>query len=167
MSRFAFYGNGSSSSDSDSDSEKPSAETSQTATLMNKKSRYLFDEANNEEERTIKSGATKRAEALEKALENTTKQANIADFNAMDDDFGKLEEEIRRASESELFDEKGAKLPIKVLKTLMLVEDTLLGVTNEQKKKMSKVNSQSYNKMKQKFRKYIQNTGDGEWLYEK
>lgn len=31
---------------------------------------------------------------------------------------------------------------------------------------MSKVNSTAYNKMKQKFKKYLQNTGDGEWLYE-
>ena len=115
----------------------------------------MFDDAANDEERTIKSGATKRAEALEKALENTTKTANIADFNAMEDSFVVLEEEISKASESDYFEEKGQKLSVKVLKTLMLVEETIQGVTGEQKKKMSKVNATAFNKMKQKFKKYL------------
>jgi hypothetical protein len=34
-----------------------------------------------EEERTIKSGATKRAEALDKVLDDTRKYLRIADFN--------------------------------------------------------------------------------------
>jgi hypothetical protein len=37
-----------------------------------------------EEERTIKSGATKRAEALEKILDDLRKHTNISDFNALD-----------------------------------------------------------------------------------
>ena len=163
-----FYGQDSSSSDSDSDEQKPS-ETHQTSTAaaLSKKSRYLFDDAANDDgERTIKSGAAKRAEALEKALENTTKQANIADFNAMEDGFSALEDEIRKASESDFFEDKGQKLSVRVLKTLLLVEETISGVTAEQKKKMSKVNATSFNKMKQKFKKYLQNTGDGEYLYE-
>jgi len=34
-----------------------------------------------DEERTIKSGVTKRAEALDKILEEARKHANISDFN--------------------------------------------------------------------------------------
>ena len=100
-----------------------------------------------EEERTIKSGATKRAEALEKVLEEMRKHANIADFNALDTDFNKLEIEIKKAAD-EMFEEKGTKLPNKVLGVFKLVEDTINEVTADQKKKMSKANSQSYNKLK-------------------
>jgi hypothetical protein len=49
-----------------------------------------------EEERTIKSGATKRAEALEKILDDIRKHTNISDFNALDIDLGRMETEIRK-----------------------------------------------------------------------
>ena len=107
-----------------------------------------------EDERTIKSGATKRAEALDKVLEDTRKHANISDFNSLDNDLNKLEVEIKKAAD-EIFEEKGTKLPVKVLKLFMLIEDTINDVTAEQKKKMSKVNSVSYNKIKQRFKKYL------------
>lgn len=64
-------------------------------------------------------------------MENTTKTAKIADFFAMEDNFTVLEEEIRKAAESEIFEEKGQKLSVRVLKTLMLVEESILGVTGE------------------------------------
>jgi len=54
-----------------------------------------------------------------------------------------------------LFEEKGSKLPINVLKVIMGLEDCILSVTNEQKKKMSKINSVSLNKLKQKLRKWL------------
>jgi hypothetical protein len=47
-----------------------------------------------EEERTIKSGATKRAEALDKAIDEAKKYVRIADFNQLDSGFGNLEKEI-------------------------------------------------------------------------
>jgi uncharacterized circularly permuted ATP-grasp superfamily protein len=55
-----------------------------------------------EEERTIKSGTTKRAEALDKVLEEIRKHANILDFNALDNDLSKLESEIKKCAD-ELF----------------------------------------------------------------
>ena len=173
MSRFAgqskIFGGGddSSSSDSDSSQEKESNLTESTAQAMNKRSKYMIgSDDEEEEERTIKSGATKRAEALEKVLEEMRKHANIADFNSLDNDFNKLETEIKKVAD-EMFEEKGTKLPIKVLKVFLLVEDTINEVTAEQKKKMSKINSVSYNKLKQRFRKYLQSEGEENMTFEK
>lgn len=120
-----------------------------------------------EEQRTIKSGDTKRAEALDKVLDDTRKHVNIADFNAMDGDLNKLELEIKKAADGDLFEEKGAKLSLKVLKLFLMIEDTINEVTTEQKKKMSKINSVSYNRIKQRFRKYLQTTGELDMTYEK
>jgi hypothetical protein len=49
----------------------------------------------------------------------------------------------------------------------MLVEDTINEVSADQKKKMSKANSQSYNKLKQRFKKYLAAQGEDEMTYEK
>lgn len=133
---------------------------------MNKRSKYMIGSDDEEEERTIKSGATKRAEALEKVLEEMRKHANISDFNALDNDFNKMELEIKKAAD-QMFEEKGAKLPVRVLKVFMLVEDTINDVNAAQKKKMTKINSVSYNKLKQRFKKYLAAEGEGETTYEK
>lgn len=54
-----------------------------------------------------------------------------------------------------------------MLKVFRDIEDTINEVTAEQKKKMSKVNSVSYNRIKQKFKKYLQTQGEGDYNYEK
>jgi translation initiation factor 3 subunit C len=171
MSRFAgsskiFGGGDTSSSDSDSSHEEEKSQADTTAQAMNKRSKYMIGSDDEEEERTIKSGATKRAEALEKVLEEVRKHANISDFNALDNDFNKMELEIKKAAD-EMFEEKGTKLPPRVLKVFMLVEDTINEVTAEQKKKMSKINSVSYNKLKQRFKKYLASMGEDDMTYEK
>jgi len=48
----------------------------------------------------------------------------------------------------------------------MIVEDSISEMTNAMKKKMSKSNATSHTKIKQKFKKFIQATGDDQWLYE-
>ena len=60
-----------------------------------------------EDERTIKSGATKRAEALDKAIDDTRKYLKNSDFNSLDTLFGRLEGEILKASENDIFEDKG------------------------------------------------------------
>lgn len=104
-----------------------------------------------EEERTFKSGAVKRLEALVKILDETKKHANIADFNMLDIDFEKLKVEV--AKQKDLF--VNDNLPKRVLKVFMSVEDTINNVTGADKKKMSKPNATSFNKLKQKFKKYL------------
>lgn len=97
-----------------------------------------------EEERTIKSGAVKRMEAMAKIIDDTKKHANISDFNMLDTDFEKLKLEI--VKQKDLF--KNEKLPNRVLKVFMSVEDCINNVTGADKKKMSKQNATSYNKLK-------------------
>jgi len=53
-----------------------------------------------------------------------------------------------------------------VLKNLIVLEDAVLEVTNEQKKKMNKQNSQAFTKTKQKLKKYLTETGDDENKFE-
>jgi len=134
---------------------------------MNKRSKYMMgSDDEDEEERTIKSGATKRAEALDKVLDETKKHANISDFNALDGDLNKVEQEIKKAASGDMFEEKGAKLPIKILKLFKMIEDSINEITTDQKKKMSKNNSVSHNRVKQRFRKYLQTTGEDDMTYE-
>ena len=105
------------------------------------------DAEEDEEQRQMKSAKTKKVEALDKIVSDLRKHANIGDFNALDNSFGQLETEIAKSA-SALFEENGDKLPVSVLKMLILVEDTVNEVTNAQKKKMSKVNATSYNRIK-------------------
>ncbi len=83
----------------------------------------------------------------------------------METDFTNLCAELEKAA-STLFAEKGDKLPNRVLKVLMKFEDSIAEVTNAMKKKMNKSNASAHNKIKQKFKKYMQSTGSEEWLYE-
>jgi len=70
-----------------------------------------------EEERHFKLGRDKKWEALEKVLDECRKHANISDFDAMDSALPKMAGEIEKQS-AELFQEKGDKLPNRVLKVL-------------------------------------------------
>lgn len=58
--------------------------------------------------------------------------------------------------------DKFQTLPGWVLKHLMEMEDCITGVTNAEKKKMSKLNSQAYNKVRQNLKKYLAENGDDE-----
>ena len=170
MSRFGtafnFGGDDSSSEDDGSSQGETPAAGENVPAAQQKVSKYIMDsDDEGEEERHFKLGRDKKWEALEKILDECRKHANISDFNAMDSDLPKLAGEIEKNS-SLLFKEQGEKLPCRVLKVLLLFEDTITEVTNAMKKKMNKINASAHNKIKQKFKKYLQGTGEGEWLYE-
>lgn len=160
------FGGGASSSSESSDSDHSEDEKKEIATTAKKGGYFLGGEDQEEEERVFKSGATKRAEALEKIIEETRKHAKINDFFQLDTDLNTLQTEIQKACDSNMFDEKGQKLPKNVLELLVLIEDSINEITAEKKKKMNKNNSTAYNKVKQKFKKFVSTTGDDEWLYE-
>ena len=170
MSRFAgafnFGGGGDDSSSEDERSESGGEENQEaTPAAAQKVSTYFMGSDDEDEERHFKLGKDKKWEALEKVLDECRKHANISDFNAMDSDLPKLAGEIEKNGPT-LFQDKGDKLPNRVLKVLLQFEDTINEVTNAAKKKMNKTNAQAHNKIKQKFKKYIQGTGEGEHLYE-
>ena len=136
MSRFAgqskFFGGGDdSSSEEQSQSSDEENEADQAAVQRNKVSKYMMDSdaEEDEEQRQMKSAKTKKVEALDKIVNDLRKYANIGDFNALDNSFGQLETEIAKSA-SALFEENGDKLPVSVLKMLILVEDTVNEVTN-------------------------------------
>ena len=170
MSRFAGafgFGGG---DDSSSEEEKSSAggdaapDVGPAATA--KVSKYFMDsDGEDAEERHFKLGRDKKWEALEKVLEACTSVANVKDFSKMDDNMPKLTAEIEKNS-SALFAEQGDKLPNRVLKVLLLYEDTINELTNAAKKKLGKITAQAHTKLKQKFKKYLQETGEGDMLYE-
>lgn len=108
MSRFAsskLFGGGASSSSSDNESEHSSEEAKEVQDISKKGAKFMLgSDDEEEEERTIKSGATKRAEALEKVLEETRKHANICDFFQLDSDLVKMENEIKKAADQDVFE---------------------------------------------------------------
>ena len=53
-------------------------------------------------------------------------------------------------------------LPKRVLRVLLDVEDVINGITNAEKKTMKKPNLLSYNKLKQKYKKYLESEGDAD-----
>ena len=96
MSRFEkAFGRASSSSEEESSREESEAEEQKVvATTQNK--RFQIDSASSDgEERKVRSGKTKRLEALEKVLDGAKKHANIKDFENLIEDFDKLEKEIK------------------------------------------------------------------------
>ena len=171
MSRFAGAFNTFGGDDSSSEEERSSdggsdnQEAAAAAGPQKVSTYFMGSDDEGEEERHFKTGDVKKWEALEKILDDCKKHANISDFNAMDSDLPKLAGEIEKSGNA-LFQEKGEKLPNRVLKVLMQFEDAINEVTNAMKKKMNKTNAQAHNKLKQKFKKYIQGTGDAEYLYE-
>jgi len=130
MSRFAgqskFFGGGDSSESEeshDSDEEEQKKDQTITTDQVTKARAKFVGSDDEEEERTIKSGKTKRLEALEKILDDTRKHMNISDYNALDADFTKLEAEIKKNADEIFEDKRGEVLPNKVLKILMQLED--------------------------------------------
>ena len=161
MSRFAgAFGIGA-GADSSSEEESVGSEENQAEAAQDDKkkiSKYFMDSDNEDsEERHFKRGQDKKWEALEKILDTCNSAANVKDFNKMDDNLPKLIGEVAKASQT-LFKNNGEQLPNRVLKVLLVFEDTINEVTNAMKKKMGKVTAVSHTKLKQKFKNF------GLWL---
>jgi len=123
MSRFANFG-GESSSEEDSDSDQgtntnPIQDTNAQASKLEKLNEDWKDSDDEEdEERVIKSGATKRAEAIAKILEQVKKHSNTGDFGELENDLASMEAEVKKNGD-DILEEKGTKLPIMMLKVLV------------------------------------------------
>ena len=117
-----------------------------------------------EEERKIRSGKTKRLEALEKILDDAKKHANIQDFEQLLEDFDRLGKEIIN-QEKTMIEEYGDRLPSRVLKTLVLVDETITEVTKPAQKKFNKTKATAYTKLKQRLKKYLTENGEDNFQY--
>jgi len=79
----------------------------------------------------------------------------------LDEDFEKLKSEIVKQSATL----KADSMPKRVMKVFMAMEDAINNVSNADKKTMKKPNLLSFNKLKQKFKKYLESEGDNEHTY--
>jgi hypothetical protein len=88
-------------------------------------------------------------------------------------DFERLSEEIQRSLDgisNAVEMEAGDKLPNYVIRAFIKIEDAINETNQSVKEKkltLSKQNSVSFNKLKQKLKKYLQSSGPGENNYEK
>ena len=120
MSRFekAFGRPQDTSSEDEESGSEGSQKPNEAIQTGGKISKFMIDESSSEEEeRKIRSGKTKRLEALEKILDGAKKHANIKDFEHLIEDFDMLTAEIKN-QETTMYEEYGEKLPARVLKAL-------------------------------------------------
>ena len=168
MSRFekAFGRPQDTSSEDEESGSEGSQKPNEAIQTGGKISKFMIDESSSEEEeRKIRSGKTKRLEALEKILDGAKKHANIKDFEHLIEDFDMLTAEIKN-QETTMYEEYGEKLPARVLKALAQIEETINEVTKADIKAMKQMKQKAYNKLKQRFKKYMVETGEGEYLYQ-
>lgn len=104
----------------------------------------------------------KRTETLEKIFKQTKAHTKNNDFGSLLTDFEQIQEEMDKCVGSVFATDKFQTLPIWVLKNLLEINDCVNDITPEQKKKMSKGNSQAFTKLRQKFKKYLESHGDDE-----
>ena len=64
-----------------------------------------------------------------------------------------------------MYEEYGERLPNSVLKTLMQIEETITETTKAEQKAMKATKNKAYNKLKQRFKKYIAENGEGDMMY--
>lgn len=91
----------------------------------------------------------------------------INDFSSLLTDFEKLSETIDKSSHFLWENQREEILPLFILRAIAHIDNSINDVTNEQKKKFSQNTSKAYNKLKQKFKKYLSSTGPTENNFEK
>jgi hypothetical protein len=158
MSRFAgqgrmLFGGMAESSSEEEESSGEEVEEVKEEVKTQKRGYLEISSDSDDEERVFKTGQQKKDEAFQKILDDTHKHCMNDDFNQIEDDMVKLDTEIKKASE--VIYKEGEKLRSKILKCFMELEDTINAIDNAAKKKMNKNNATAYNKVKQKFKKYM------------
>jgi len=121
----------------------------------------------------VKTGQDKRREALTQMMADLKNHLKINDFGSLLSDFERLSEEVDKSlnGNAALIDlEKGDILPNVVARAFVKIEDAInesTQATKEKKVTLSKQNSMSLNKLKQKLKKYLSSTGPAENNFEK
>jgi translation initiation factor 3 subunit C len=156
----------SSSSSSGSDDSSSEEETQVQQTTQQAKQKKFYggdsDDSESDGERVVKSTSAKRIEALLQIFDKMKNHVKIADFNSLQEDFENIIREFQLCIGMVFATDKFQTLPGWVLKNLMVLEDSINDVSGAEKKKMNKLNSQAYNKLKQRLKKYLTENGDEE-----
>lgn len=164
MSRF--FGNKSSSSSSSSDSEEEEKKPVKKQ-LQAKKYQADDSDVSEEEDRVVRKKEDKFHESLNAVFDKMKNHIKINDFTSLTTDFDDLISELNKSVGVTIATDKLQTLPTFILKNLAALEDCINEVSADEKKKMNKTNSQAYNKMRQRLKKFLAETGDAENLYEK
>ena len=101
-----------------------------------------------------------------KLFDTMKNHIRIMDFTALQSDFDDIQTELGKCVGYSFATDKLQTLPAWVIKNLVALEDCVLEVSADEKKKMNKNNAQAYTKLKQKLKKYFSETGDHENLYQ-
>ena len=158
-----FFGGGETSSEEerDSDSEGSSSEEQNQNINTDKSARQLRaalvgdDVSEEEEDRKVRTQKEKRTEVLDNIRKKCEVAANNGDFDKLETDFNVLCVEIEKSREV-IYEGKNEKLPKNIIKTLIVIQETIDSVSNAEKKKFSKVKAGNFNKVKQNFKKWLQ-----------
>ena len=114
-----------------------------------------------EEQRVVKTGQDKKREHLNLIFSDLKNHLKINDFGMIMSDFERLSEEIQRSVDgitNTVEIEAGDKLPNYVIRAFIKIEDAINESNHAVKDKkltLSKQNSMSLNKLKQKLKKYL------------
>lgn len=84
------------------------------------------------------------------------------DFGALEDLFVDMQDQILKGAGTDFALDKIVTLPNWILRALVDIEDCVLAVTNEQKKKMNKNVAKSFTALKTKIKKFLEEKGDDE-----
>mmetsp|Transcript_30561 Transcript_30561/g.46857 ORF Transcript_30561/g.46857 Transcript_30561/m.46857 type:complete len:903 (+) Transcript_30561:26-2734(+) len=126
---------------------------------------YNSDDSESDTERVVVSGADKKIDGLKELFQKMNNHIKIGDFNSLQTDFDDYQAELNRCIGVIFAKDKLTTLPGWVLKPLMDLEDCINDVTPAEKKKMNKLNSQAFNKVRQKVKKFLTEEGDEENRY--
>jgi hypothetical protein len=162
MSKFFQKKAESSSSSEESSSEEEAPQKEKQSLKTNKKFFNDDSDEDQQQDRVVVKTSEKRIEALLALFDKTKNHIKIADFNGLFEDFESIRDELNRCVGQHFATDKYQQLPGWVLKNLMEMEDCIASVTNAEKKKMNKLNSTAYNKVRQGLKKYLAENGDDE-----
>ena len=152
MSGRFFAGSSGSDSDSSSDSGSDSDNEEVKGKVTGGKNQWNLSSSDSDSEdegRVVKSGKTKRFEALQTTTEDIKKKIRINDWNQVLELNIKLEKTVKSLAN----DFKTEGVPSFYLKFLMNLEDDLLAAVKNKSIKLSKTNSKSLNRMKHNLKK--------------
>lgn len=126
-----------------------------------------------EETRVVKTGQDKKIEHLNLIFSDLKNHLKINDFGQIMTDFERLTTEIQRSLDNiggVIVFEAGEKMPNNVIRAFIKIEDAINEsnqAVKDKKLTLSKQNSVSLNKLKQKVKKYLSTTGPADNNYEK
>ena len=134
---------------SSEDSEPEVQEKKEEVKAAPKRVNFFVDDDSDEEApaRVIKTQKDKRFDSLRATLKLIENRSKINDFTSIQTEFDTLLKELDKAKK--VIEKEG--FPNFLVRGLVELEDTILEVTNEMKKKFKQANAKAFNQLKARF----------------